>query len=303
MVESRRAGAHASLDGSEHLPKGVAALGAALFGLGVVFWVAANWQHWGRMPRFALLQGALLAFSVGAALRPDWRTPLAVAAFLTLGGLLAFFGQTYQTGADPWSLFAVCAALALPLCGVARRDALWAAWGLVALTGVSLWQRTWQGASWSVAHTWVLYVAWGMSMFLCLALHPGLGRWSGAGRWAYRVALLLTLLMLGSGAVDVLFGKNWLAPWLLAMLCLVVLTVATLLADKGPDLVALSALALLANTLIVGALAHMLFEGHDHGDPIVQLLLLGLVATGLLAFSVTAILRIARVLGAEELAA
>lgn len=297
MADSGRTWAHALSGGGASLPRGVAALGAALFGLGVVFWVAANWQQWGRMPRFAILQGALMALSLGAALRPAWRTPLAVAAFLVMGGLLAFFGQTYQTGADPWTLFATWALLALPLCAVVRRDALWAAWALVALAGVSLWQQTWQGGWWSAPRTGALYLAWGAAVLLCLALHPQSMRWTGAGRWAHRAALLWTLLMLGSGAVAALFGKDWLGPWLAALLCLAVLTGATLLRrDPSPDLGALSAQALLGNVLIVGALAHLLLEGggRGHHDPIAELLLLGLVAIGLLAASVTAILRLPR---------
>ena len=39
------------------LPRGVAVLGAALGGLGVVLWIAANWDTLGRFGRFALLQG------------------------------------------------------------------------------------------------------------------------------------------------------------------------------------------------------------------------------------------------------
>src|SRR6185369_16756838 len=36
----------------------VAVLAGALGGLGVILWIAANWQDFGRMGRFALLQGA-----------------------------------------------------------------------------------------------------------------------------------------------------------------------------------------------------------------------------------------------------
>ena len=31
---------------------------------------------------------------------------MALLAMLNIGGLFAFFGQTFQTGADPWQLFA-----------------------------------------------------------------------------------------------------------------------------------------------------------------------------------------------------
>jgi uncharacterized membrane protein len=121
------------------LPRVVAVLAAALAGLGIILWIAANWDTLGRFGRFALLQGLVLAMGLGALLRPSARAPLALLAMLGIGGLFAYFGQTYQTGADPWQLFALWAALALPLCIAVKSDVLWAPWALVAMSGVSLW--------------------------------------------------------------------------------------------------------------------------------------------------------------------
>jgi uncharacterized membrane protein len=118
---------------------GVAVLGAALVGLGIILWLAANWQDLGRMGRFALLQGIVLVASIGAAMNARARAPLALGAMLCIGGLFAYFGQTYQTGADPWQLFALWAVLALPLALGARSDVLWAPWALVVVVAVSLW--------------------------------------------------------------------------------------------------------------------------------------------------------------------
>src|SRR5450830_2128177 len=63
------------------LPRGVAVLGAALLGMGLIFWVAANWEEMGRMGRFALLQGVLDAACVGAFAVPKARVPLLLLAF------------------------------------------------------------------------------------------------------------------------------------------------------------------------------------------------------------------------------
>lgn len=105
---------------------GIGALGA-----GMLFFVAANWQNYGALGRFALLQSALLA-SVGVAL---WRPPpqasgrggLLIATLLT-GGLLALFGQSYQTGADVHELFFVWALLSLPFVMAGNFAGLWALW-------------------------------------------------------------------------------------------------------------------------------------------------------------------------------
>jgi len=287
------------------LPQAVATLGAALVGLGVVFWVAANWQHWPPMAQFAILQGAWLAFCLGAAQRPTWRTPLAVVAFAVLGGLLACFGQTYQTGADPWTLFAGWAVLGLPLCLAVRRDGLWAAWALVTMTGVSLWWQTWQGPLWRAAGDWgPMWLAWGVGAALSLALHPTLhaawARWTGSGRVAWLTALLLTLVMLGAGTLVALVGSSqagpwadtWTGAWAVAVLLLAGLMGATVRA-RPRDVAALSAQALLGNVLVIGALAKLLFQGARSGD-LGAFLLIGVVAMGLLAATVTWILRWAR---------
>src|SRR5262245_26772925 len=80
------------------LPRGVAVLAASLAGLGIVFWIAANWEAIGRFGRFGLLQGVVLAMCLGALWRPAARAPLALLALFAIGALFAYFGQTYQTG-------------------------------------------------------------------------------------------------------------------------------------------------------------------------------------------------------------
>ena len=110
------------------------AAGLGAVGAGVLFFVAANWQAFGLVGRFALLQVALLA-CVGVAL---WRAPPSLPgqaaltlATLLIGALLALFGQSYQTGADVHELFFTWAALALPFALAGLSGALWAVWWTV----------------------------------------------------------------------------------------------------------------------------------------------------------------------------
>ena len=117
------------------------AAGLGALGAGLLFFVAANWQAWGLLGRFALLQAGLL-LCVGIAL---WRPPpqrLGAAALLlaTLftGGLLALFGQSYQTGADLHELFFTWALLTLPFAIAALSGAVWALWWTVLNAGLAL---------------------------------------------------------------------------------------------------------------------------------------------------------------------
>jgi hypothetical protein len=93
-ARSRRLHALAGLDGpppvlERWLPRGVALAAAALGGLGIIVWIAANWDDLGRFGRLALLQGAVLAMCAGALVRRAARAPLALLAMLAIGGLLA----------------------------------------------------------------------------------------------------------------------------------------------------------------------------------------------------------------------
>jgi uncharacterized membrane protein len=109
---------------------------------GVVFFVAFNWDALGRFGKFALVQALLLVavllyWRLGA-LRTAGQAALLLAAIL-LGVLLALYGQTYQTGADPWQLFATWALLMLPWAAVGRFAPLWLLWLLLVNLAATLY--------------------------------------------------------------------------------------------------------------------------------------------------------------------
>ncbi len=114
-------------------------LGTVSCGAAVIFFFAYNWQEMGRLTKFGLVQLLLvgsLAFCwrLGVS-RAGGKAALLLASLLT-GALLALVGQTYQTGADPWQLFAAWALAILPWALVGRFNVLWLLWiGLLNLAG------------------------------------------------------------------------------------------------------------------------------------------------------------------------
>jgi uncharacterized membrane protein len=159
------------------------AAGLGAVGAGILFFVAANWQDCGVLGRFALLQTALLA-CIAVAL---WRTPpslpgqaaLILATLLT-GGLLALFGQSYQTGADVYELFFTWAALALPFALAGLSGALWAMWWTVLNVALAL-LCGWLGAE---HFFWRVVVGWGLDRSTTLML-PALVNLLGAGAFLW----------------------------------------------------------------------------------------------------------------------
>ena len=287
--------------------RAVAVLAAALGGLGVVMWVAANWESFGRFGRFGLLQALVLVMGVGAAAKlrahgaaaaaptSSAASSLGLVAFLGIGALFAYFGQTYQTGADPWQLFALWAVLALPLCFALRSDTLWTPWVAVAATGVALWLNAHTQHSWRVdVDNFPAYLtACVMGAALAFAVGPLLRRWTGAGLWSLRAAVTLNMLGLVTGGVAGLFS-NTVAPQYLLALVVAVAGCAAFTRRKLFDVYALSVFALGSIVLVMGGLARFLIRGSDWFG---AMLLLAMAAAGMLAGAVRLILSLQKKYG------
>lgn len=277
------------------LPRGVAVLAAALGGFGVILWIAANWETLGRFGRFALLQALFLVMCGGALLKPSARVPLGLMALLTIGGLFAYFGQTYQTGADPWQLFAVWAVLALPLTLSVRSDVLWTPWALIVSTGISLWVYAHTSHNWRVEpqDLHIYAMAWSAALGLTLALSPVFKRWSGSGLWAMRTAVTLATVMITTTSLGALFANEMALLYGLGLGLLA--SAAFALASRQLfEIFGLSAVGLGLNVLLIFGLGKLLFHDTRGDNWIGAMLLLGLAAAGLLAGTVSVLLRLSR---------
>ena len=125
-------------------------LGVWLLGAAVICWVAANWESLTKTQRFVAAESLLAVCTVAAAWL-GWRlrgaqgvrrySPDALLALagLLLGALLALLGQTYQTGADTWELFAWWGVLLAPWAFVAMSQAVWLLWMAVVNIGLVLY--------------------------------------------------------------------------------------------------------------------------------------------------------------------
>lgn len=274
---------------------GMAILAAALGGLGIIFWVAANWESLSRAGRFTLLQTVIVTMCVGAMFRPSARPALGLLALLGIGGLFAYFGQTYQTGADPWQLFAIWAALTLPLCLGIRHDAVWAPWAMVCMSAIALWVHAHAGHDWSVTgHDLPWHLAgWIAALLLVFSLSPGLQRYTGAGIWSMRVAVTLATFIISWSGLAALFGST-VAPQYVLGLAVLAGAAAALCTTRFHDTYALSAIGLALNVLLVGGLARLLLDKSGVGDPIIETMFIGLAAAAMLAGTVKLVIGVAR---------
>jgi hypothetical protein len=103
--------------------------------------------------------------------------------------------------------------------------------------------------------------------------------------------------MIASTAIGALVGSQALLHYALGLLVLA-LAAVLLARDESFEIFGLSAVALSIDTLLVGGLAYLLFHGASSRDPFAKLLVLGLAAAGLLAATVSLLLRLSRRHGA-----
>ena len=172
--------------------------GVTLLIAAVGYFVAYNWDEMGRFAKTALLEiGVIIAALAAAQFVPDdlrGRAALLGAVLLT-GPLLAFIGQTYQTGADTYELFRAWALLVLPWVLVARWRILWCFWLLIANASVALYfSEAWRPLVGAMFDQYALLaLVLGNAVFLVAIECAGPQRVQGSGRSAERLALLLVM--------------------------------------------------------------------------------------------------------------
>lgn len=220
------------------------AVGALLIVAGVTAFFAWNWATLGHMLKFALIQSAIVATAIFT-----WRlgidsiggrASLFSSAFL-VGVLLAVFGQSYQTGADPYGLFLGWAILILPWVIIGRQAALWMLFQiLLNLALIMYWTQVleppdgwWQLTQLLGPLVWlastVMNSDLATSLFIlntiALVLWEALsGRYPGwmRGRWyprvialgAFSTVLLPTLTIIFAAAFDERVRLTFVSPFL-----------------------------------------------------------------------------------------
>ena len=174
-------------------------IGGLALAFAVLFFIAYNWQDIGRFAKFGMVEGLIVLAIIAYCWLGGGSTAGKVsllAAIICLGVLLAFYGQTYQTGADPWQLFFTWALMMLPWAIIGRFPVIWIVWVLLMNTSIVLYYQTFRGMFWFMAgsETGMLWLTFIFNT-LILAVWEFLEKtWAWLSeRWAIR------LLAIGSG--------------------------------------------------------------------------------------------------------
>lgn len=243
-------------------------LGASLAAVGVGFFVAANWDELTAHTRMGLLAALMTAVTLLAARLGLHSLSGRVAALLGglgFGPLMALVGQTYQTGADAWQLFAAWTAVLLVHALVIRFTGAWITTIVLAHLTAFLWADQSLGTRpfedlGLVITTLVSLVGWTIAVAAELAPGVGEGR-RPVTHFLFVVAQLIALAVGSVAIVDEgLDGAQLFAlTWALALA-----GIGTLVFTRvRPDLTRVRGCVLVAAGLLAVAEGKLIFDVWD----------------------------------------
>lgn len=199
------------------------AFGAAQLIAGAVFFFAFNWRDLPDPVKIALPQATMVfGFFIWAILGRASRlgAVFGLLATVMIGVSMGVVGQVYQLGADPWRLFAIWAAFALPLSMITRSDAQFALWFAIATIAWFLFA----GQAWLPDPAWaepetitaaLFTLAATAVLFIRERMADGASRWL---RWVMAATALFAAL---AGSLrEVIDGQHILAEGVVATIAL-----------------------------------------------------------------------------------
>lgn len=260
-------------------------IGIVLVASSAIFFFAYNWQSLHRFGKFGLAE-IILAAAVIAAWqfgieRPAGKAALLGAGLMT-GALLALLGQTYQTGADTFELFAFWAILILPWVIAARFVPLWLMWiGLLNLSVSMYFQaRAWGMLRVLFGESGMMWGLFGLNIVALAVWELGLVREiSWLNRWGARV--LATLAGGFATIIGILAVMNspQMGAWAILAYFAWMLAMYANYRLREIDVFMLAGMVLSAVVVTAAFLSqHLLFDGRDATG---GFLLIGLVIIGL----------------------
>lgn len=246
-------------------------LGGLALAFAVMFFVAYNWDDLGRFAKFGMVEMVIVLVVIGYCRFAADSVPGKVAllgATICLGVLLALYGQTYQTGADPWQLFFTWAMLMLPWAVIGRFPAIWILWVVLINIAIVLYHQTFRGALGFMfsADTGTMWLVFFFNTLVLAAWEflSGTFKWL-AERWAVRLLATGGGISMTGVVLDAIFshvpgglypGLAW-AIWMAGMY--------GAYRKLKPDLFMLAGLCLSGIVVTVAFLGKLLLEDGDAG--------------------------------------
>lgn len=258
-------------------------VGSAALGLSCIFFIAHNWSDIGRFAKFALVEGALIfTIIVYIKIPPNTSASNAslIVATLLLGALMALFGQTYQTGADPWQLFFNWALFITPWALIARFTSIWIIWLVLLNLSIILYCDVNQNPlsllfNSKIDVVWLFFlfntlsfVGWYLLSSTCIWMQKV---------WAIRMIALAAGFSITFLSLSAIFDENIMNSLALPMWAVFFATIYWVYRRLTIDLFMLSGACLSGILVVISFIGHQVASLDDIGG----LLLLSIIVIGL----------------------
>jgi len=258
-------------------------LGCLALAFSLMFFIAYNWYELGRFFKFALVEVALVA-SVTAywflQKQETFAKIILLVSCIFLGVLLALYGQTYQTGADPWQLFFNWALLILPWAIISRFSVIWVFWLLLINVSVVLYTMTFSRFFGLVFgnYTGIIWVLFAInSLALCVWELLSLKITWLEARWAVRLLATICGYIISWLTIISIFNSRSVGSWTGIFWLAFMAALFYVYRYRIRDLYMLAGVALSSIVVVVCFFAERLFDFADEG----AFLLLTIIVIGM----------------------
>ena len=261
-------------------------LGGLAMAFAMMFFIAYNWEAMGRFAKFALVE-----ISIVICLIAYWKLDVdkvaakvsITMATILLGVLLALYGQTYQTGADPWQLFFNWALLMLPWAFVAHFASIWLIWVVLLNLSIMLYFQA-RGGMFGLIFSQTDHVLWVLFIFNSLV---GI-TWELAAtklswlreRWTVWLIAIAAGFSISFLMISAIFEQYASEGWAVLFYFIWAAVLYFVYRKIIPDLFMLAGLCFSAIVVITTFIARHILDG---GDPIGAFFLLALLVIGMAA--------------------
>jgi len=245
-------------------------LGVVSMAISVLFLFAYNWDLFGRYAKFGLIE-MLILMTIVAYTLVDTETLIAKALLLVssilLGVLLAFFGQTYQTGADPWQLFFNWALLMLPWVMLGRFSALWIVWVILINLSLLLYVNVYDGLFSFIFvskfhYYWIVFI-FNTAVWAFWEMLSSKFIWLDDG-WSIRFLALASGFSITALMFDTIFGSFDI--WIVSIWAVWIISVYYIYLYRIPNLFILAVLSLSLGSITIAMFGRQIFDSSDFGD-------------------------------------
>ncbi len=257
-------------------------LGVIALSSSIMFFIAYNWDDLGRFAKFGLVEAFIIASvlfylwsnknsaPINALDSPQKSSLIGKAtllvASLSLGVLLAFYGQTYQTGADPWQLFFTWALLIIPWTMVAQFPALWIILLVLLNITVSLYIESFGGFLGGLVSSEksFLWVTAGINSIALIIWELLKGRLNWLNEsWATRVIAFAAGLPLTLLVIEAIFDRHQSFSLAYPVWAIAMVAIYVVYRKFKPDLFMLAMACLSGIGVILSFAGHTLFKTLD----------------------------------------